>query len=108
MKLFEYLFELFGYGQAEVGSILQDGESVVCNRPEDDRGTQDAGLVQDMDIQNLGIAHQQEGQHLPAEASKAHGGTELSPPRKTEANGCEACDDASGEHEIVNGEPVDE
>ena len=29
-------------------------------------------------------------------------------PRKTEANGCEACDDASGEHEIVNGEPVDE
>ena len=78
MKLFEYLFELFGYGQAEVGSILQDGESVVCNRPEDDRGTQDAGLVQDMDIQNLGNAHQQEGQHLPAEAAKAHGGTELS------------------------------
>ena len=78
VKLFEHRFQLFGYGQAEVGSILQDGESVVCNRPEDDRGTQDAGLVQDMDIQNLGNAHQQEGQHLPAEASKAHGGTELS------------------------------
>ena len=29
-------------------------------------------------------------------------------PRKTEANGCGACDDASGEPEIVNGEPVDE
>ena len=77
MKLFEYLFELFGYGQAEVGSILQDGESVVCNRPEDDRGTQDAGLVQDMDIQNLGNAHQQEGQHLPAVTAEANRGAEL-------------------------------
>ena len=68
MQLFQYLLQLFGDRQAEVGGILQDGEAVVGNGPEDDGGTKHPRLVQDMYIQNLGNAHQQEGQHLPAEA----------------------------------------
>ena len=78
MQLLEHRFELAGYRQAEVGGVLQDAEAVVGDGPEDDGGAQDTGLVQDMHVQHLGDAHQQEGQHLPAEASKAHGGTELS------------------------------
>ena len=60
-----------------MGSILQDGEAVVRDGPEDDRSTQDAGLVQHMDVQHLGDPDQQEGQHLPAEAAEADRGTEL-------------------------------
>ena len=60
-----------------MGGVHQDGEAVVCNGPEDDSGPQDAGLVQHVYIQNLGDAHQKEGQHLPAEAAEAHGRTEL-------------------------------
>ena len=46
-------------------------------RPEDDRRSQDAGLVQHMDIQHLSDAGQEKGQYLPAEAAKADCGTEL-------------------------------
>ena len=77
VKLFEHLFQRFGDGQAEVCGVLQDGEAVVRNRPEDDSGAQDARLVQDMHVQDLGDAHQQEGQHLPAEAAEADSGAEL-------------------------------
>ena len=39
---------------------------------------------------------------------RSSGATELSSPRKTEANGCGACDDAkSGEPETVIGEDVE-
>ena len=57
--------------------VLQDGEAVVRDRPEDDRRAQHTGLVQDMHIQHLGDAHQQESQHLPAEAAETDGRTEL-------------------------------
>ena len=77
MQLFEHRFQLFGDGQTEVGGVLQDGEAVVGNRPEDHGGTKDTGLVQDVDVQDLGDAHQQEGQHLAAEPAEAHGGAEL-------------------------------
>ena len=60
-----------------MGGILQDTQAVIRNRPEDDGGTQHSRLVQHMDVQDLGNAHQKEGQHLPAEASEAHGRTEL-------------------------------
>ena len=60
-----------------MGGVLEDGEAVVGNRPEDHGGTQHAGLIQYMDVQNLGDPHQQEGQHLPAEAAEADRGTEL-------------------------------
>ena len=53
MKLFQYLFQLFGNRQAEMGGVLQDGEAVVGDRPEDDRRTQDSRLVQHMDVQHL-------------------------------------------------------
>ena len=52
-----------------MGGVLQDGETVIRNRPEDDGRAQDTGLVQDMLIQDLGDAHQKEGQHLPAESA---------------------------------------
>ena len=77
MQLFEDRFELFGNWQAEVGGILQDTQAVVGDRPEDDGGTQDAGLVQDVHVQDLSDAHQKEGQHLPAEASETDRGAEL-------------------------------
>ena len=54
-----------------MGGVLQDGESVIRNRPEDDRGTQYPGLVQHMDIQHLGNPDQKEGQHFSAEAAEA-------------------------------------
>ena len=60
-----------------MGGVLQDGEAVVGDGPEDHGGTQDAGLVQHVYIQNLGDAHQKEGQHLPAEAAEANRGAEL-------------------------------
>lgn len=41
MKLFEHCFQLFRDRQAEVGGILQDGEAVVGDRPEDDRRAED-------------------------------------------------------------------
>ncbi len=69
MQLFQYLLQLLGDRQAEVGGVLQDGEAVVGDGQEGDGRGQDAGLVQNMDVQNLGDAHQQEGQHLPAEAA---------------------------------------
>ena len=53
MKLFEDRFQLLGDGQTEVGGVLQDGEAVVGDRPEDDRRTQDSRLVQHMDVQHL-------------------------------------------------------
>ena len=53
MKLFEDRFQLLGDRQAEVSGILQDGEAVVGDRPEDDRRTQDSRLVQHMDVQHL-------------------------------------------------------
>ena len=77
MKLLEHRFQLLRNRQAEVGGVLQDRETVVGNGPEDDGGTKHPRLVQDMYIQDLGNAHQKEGQHLPAEASEAHGGAEL-------------------------------
>ena len=60
-----------------MGGVLQDGEAVVGNCPEDDRRAEDTGLVQHMDIQHLGDPDQQEGQHLPAETAEADRGTEL-------------------------------
>ena len=77
MQLLEHLFQLFGDRQSEVGGILQDTQAVIRNRPEDDSSTQDTGLVQDVHVQHLGDAHQQEGQHLPAEAAEANRGAEL-------------------------------
>ena len=77
MQLLEHRFELAGYRQAEVGGVFQDGEAVVGDRPEDDGGTQDTGLVQNINVQYLGDPHQKESQHLPAEAAEAHGGAEL-------------------------------
>lgn len=52
-----------------MGGVLQDAEAVIGNRPEDDGSAQDARLVQDVHLQHLDDAHQQEGQHLPAEAA---------------------------------------
>ena len=77
MKLFQYFFQLFGDGKAEMGGVLQDGESVVRDGPEDDRRAEDTRLVQHMDIQHLSDAGQEKGQYLPAEAAKADCGTEL-------------------------------
>ena len=74
MQLFEHRFELFGDRQAEVGCVLQNGETVICNRSEDNSGTQDTGLVQDVDIQDLGDTHLQESQHLAAESSDNQSG----------------------------------
>ena len=53
MQLFEHRFQLVGDRQAEMGSVLQDGEAVVGDGPEDDGSTQDAGLVQDVHVQHL-------------------------------------------------------
>ncbi len=53
-----------------MGGVLQDGEAVIGDGPEDDGGTQYPRLVQNMDIQHLGNPNQQEGQHLPAETRK--------------------------------------
>ena len=57
MKLFQYLLQLLGDRQAEMGGVLQDGEAVVCNRPEDDRRAEDPRLVQNVCVQGLGNAH---------------------------------------------------
>ena len=77
MQLFEHRFQLVGDRQAEVSGVLQDRETVVGNGPEDDGGTQDARLVQDVRVQDLGDAHQQECQHLAAEAAEAYSRAEL-------------------------------
>ena len=46
MQLLQYRFQLVGNQQAEMGSVLQDGEAVVCKSPIRYGGAQDAGLVQ--------------------------------------------------------------
>ena len=61
-----------------MGGVLQDGEAVIRDRPEDHCRTQDTRLVQHMDIQHLGDPDQKESQHLPAEAAEADRGAELS------------------------------
>ena len=77
VQLLEHLFQLLRYWQSEVGGVLQDGEAVIRDRPEDHCRTQDTRLVQHMDIQHLGDPDQQEGQHLPAEAAETDRGAEL-------------------------------
>ena len=77
MQLFEHLFELLWDRQAEVGGVLQDGEAVIRDRPEDDGSTQYPRLVQHIDVQHLGDPDKQEGQHLPAQAAEADRGAEL-------------------------------
>ena len=53
MQLLQHLFELLRNRKAEVGGVLQDGEAVIGDRPEDDRRAQDSRLVQHMDVQHL-------------------------------------------------------
>ena len=77
MELLEYVLQLLRDRKAEVGSILQNGEAIVGDRPEDDRCAQDTRLVQYMDVQHLGDPDQKESQNLPAEAAEADRGTEL-------------------------------
>ena len=60
-----------------MGGVLQNRETVVGNRPEDDRRSQDARLVQHMDIQHLGDPDQQKGQHFATKAAEPDRGTEL-------------------------------
>ena len=48
--MLQHCFQLVGDGQAEMGGVLEDGEAVVGNRPEDHGGTQHAGLIQYMDV----------------------------------------------------------
>ncbi len=57
--------------------VLQDGEAVVCDCPEDDGGTQDARLAEDVHIEHMGNADEQEGQDLATEPFEADGGAEL-------------------------------
>ena len=41
MELFQHVLQLLRNRQAEVGGVLQDGEAVVGDRPEDDRRAED-------------------------------------------------------------------
>ena len=60
-----------------MSGVLQDGETIVCDCPEDDRRAENTRLVQHMDVQHLGDPDQKESQNLPAEAAEADRGTEL-------------------------------
>ncbi len=56
--MFGHLFQLFRDGQAEIGCVLQNGESVVGNGPEDVDGAQDTELVQSIDVKDVGDPNQ--------------------------------------------------
>ena len=77
MELFENIFESLRDRQAEVGRILQDAQAVVGQEEENDGSAKYAGLLQDLHIEDMGKADQQEDQHLAADALEAHGGAEL-------------------------------
>ena len=57
--------------------ILQKAHALVGEVKEDDRRAKDAACANHLYIQDVGDPHQQEDQHLPADALKAHLAGEL-------------------------------
>ena len=55
-----------------IGKVFFNGKE-----EKDDRGTENAGFIQDLHVQNMGKSHQQKDEHLAADAFEADGGTEL-------------------------------
>ncbi len=54
VELLQNQLELLWEGETKMGGILQNGEAVVGDGPEDDRCAQDTRLVQHMDVKHLG------------------------------------------------------
>ena len=52
--------------------VFQQRHAFVGQVEEDHRRAQDTGRAQHLDIDNIGDAHQQENQHLAADALKPH------------------------------------
>jgi hypothetical protein len=77
MKLFQDILQLSRNGQAQMGGVLHDADTLVGQVEENDCGTQHTALTENIDIYNVSDAHQGEDQHFTADALKANGTGEL-------------------------------
>ena len=72
MELLQYGLDGIRHRQAQVGGILQQGHTLIGKIEENHRRAQDTGRTQHLGIDDIADAHQQENQHLAADALEAN------------------------------------
>ncbi len=73
MELLKHGLEFRRDRQAQVRSVFYERNAFGRDIEKDDCGSSDAAGSDDLRIENMSNADQQEDQHLPADALKAHG-----------------------------------
>ena len=71
LQLFEERPQLLGHGQADAGGVLDDGDALVRDIEADDRASQDAAAADDVGVERVRHADEQEDEDLLADAAKA-------------------------------------
>ena len=77
MKLFQDILQLSRNGQAQMGGVLHDADTLVGQVEENDCGTQHSTLTEDIDIHDVTDAYKGKNQHLTADALEANRTGEL-------------------------------
>lgn len=72
VQLLQHCFQLVWDRQSEMGCVLNKGNAFIGEIEEDDSRAQDAAAANHLRVNNMTDAHQQENQHLAADAPKAH------------------------------------
>lgn len=66
------------YGQADAGGVLQDGDALVRDVEADDRAAEDAAAADDVEVEGVCDADEEEDEDFLADAAKARLARELS------------------------------
>lgn len=72
MQLFQNRLDGFRHRQTEVCGILQKRYAFVGNVEEDDCGSKHTARTDDIHIQDVGNAYEQEDQHLAADTTETY------------------------------------
>ena len=72
IQLCQDILQLIGDGQTQMSCILQHGHTFIGQIEENDCGSQNAALAQNVHIQNIGQTNQCENQHLAADATETY------------------------------------
>ena len=65
------------YGQADAGGVLQDGDALVRDVEADDRAAEDAAAADDVEVEGVCDADEEEDEDFLADAAKARLAREL-------------------------------
>ena len=77
MQLRQHVLHSVGNGQADVGCVLQQGQTLV-GQVEADHGAAQCGAgAHNMNVHHVGHAHQHQDQHLFTDSLEAHGAGQL-------------------------------